>query len=1203
MPTKQKRSGSIGGAADEAGGLYRRSVAALFVAYGLNGTPFLGLPIRETDAIVDAVALETDFAVDDLLVQFRVGRLFVQTKRTLNFGRPMREVTAQWVRALQDQRFRRTEDLIAAAAGNLSHSVLDAAEALDRLRDGATLFSSRQSCALSRLRDLLRTHGVLNSEVVESILSRAVILSLQAESVDHEHAERGRLLLDGHVVRKGHGARAWRELLTISGEAARSRLSYSIDVWLERLRRRQVPLTIDDEASRAAYLEKRRQAVERYRKQLQRSGDYVDLASIGLRIPPVALSEMDATIDVREPQADEQDSLDLFWSFRLCGRVVLTGLPGSGKSTVVARVVSEWARRCNWALPVAVSLRRVAEKERFRKQPLHDHILDIAVELVDPVDRPLVREALEGALSSGQAALFLDGLDEAADRSLDLASDIAKLLEEIHSDTDVLLATRDVAYADAQVLGFRDLRLCPPRETGRTVEAVLRAIASHESRADSDEWVGIRVEWVKRLMTVDSKLKETPLIPILLASLAADYQADQLPSTRSRILEQVVRNVVVKREVKREIRVSGIPPGHEKNIALEAFPIVASALEKGGGSATRADLAKPVGDYLQRNWGLAPSVARATADQLLVFWDESGIFVANSQQKIVSPRLRLFLEIGAALHAVSMPTDDATSWVGDIARKGNRGEILILAAGLSQIVAEALIDLACRGSEPLEDRLALEAAQALSEGGKARATRVGQLIERLMPIVRRGDPEAWSATQAITRIPVPTGVQAQVLDTVRASLPPEHALVASAQASLAWNWPADRRDEVLEQVLRVKRLPRLGPPSLLIDRTFTRVLVEAATMLLPSRPELAPVVAEATKHASWVGATELREVLLRYGHQEIAMESFRSTHESDFSEKMAKSFRRMDKDHDDILETLVQLSPHADLSLSQERRLSELASFVETLNLDDFSAWLSGDKWRALRSDWVHLIATLGGFDKSVVAKQAAVVRREAAVDPGGGHSPFGHLFAFATEADLNQWDKVSDVDGARSFLLRILHSGRGSALVAARALAEHPDAEGTAEAIRSTWDTLPRESVVFAVWAYLKLMGDDPGEVVSLAHSRNENVRQAVATIDTSVEAGRPTRVSLHLANDPVRQVRLAAIKQLEKMSGNPVSPEILSLPEDIRSSDDMPFKCHHCGTSCEAHHDSCPSCHIITQRPSVAAGESLKNLRLKAEGTSSCQ
>ena len=56
MPTKRKRSGAIGGATNEAGGLYRRSVAALFVAYGLNGAPFVGLPIRETDAIVDAVA-------------------------------------------------------------------------------------------------------------------------------------------------------------------------------------------------------------------------------------------------------------------------------------------------------------------------------------------------------------------------------------------------------------------------------------------------------------------------------------------------------------------------------------------------------------------------------------------------------------------------------------------------------------------------------------------------------------------------------------------------------------------------------------------------------------------------------------------------------------------------------------------------------------------------------------------------------------------------------------------------------------------------------------------------------------------------------------------------------------------------------------------------------------------------------------------
>lgn len=103
MSGKRARSGSVGGAADEAGAQYRRGVAALFVAYGLNGIPFPGLPIGDPDAIVEAVALEADFPVDDLLVELRGGRLFVQAKRTLKFDRTMFEVTGQWLRAVRDR--------------------------------------------------------------------------------------------------------------------------------------------------------------------------------------------------------------------------------------------------------------------------------------------------------------------------------------------------------------------------------------------------------------------------------------------------------------------------------------------------------------------------------------------------------------------------------------------------------------------------------------------------------------------------------------------------------------------------------------------------------------------------------------------------------------------------------------------------------------------------------------------------------------------------------------------------------------------------------------------------------------------------------------------------------------------------------------------------------------------------------------------
>ena len=276
--------------------------------------------------------------------------------------------------------------------------------------------------------------------------------------------------------------------------------------------------------------------------------------------------------------------------------MVLTGLPGGGKSIAVARVASEWARREGWSLPILVSLRQVAEKERLRGKPLRDEILNMAAQLVDPTDRALVREALEDAVNTGQAALFLDGLDEAADRSLNLISDIVNLLEEIHADTDVLLTTRDVAYSDARILGFRDLRLCRPRDADRTVKVVLQVIASHNRVADADQWVEERVEWVRQLMREDSQLGETPLVPVLLASLAANHQAEELPRTRSRILERVVRDVAGQREVKRKIRIPSDLQGHEEEVVLGAFRKIATALEGAGGTAPRSDLVKPVRD-------------------------------------------------------------------------------------------------------------------------------------------------------------------------------------------------------------------------------------------------------------------------------------------------------------------------------------------------------------------------------------------------------------------------------------------------------------------------------------------------------------------------------------------------------------------------------------------------------------------------------
>ena len=166
---------ATGGAADEAGGHYRRAVATLFAAYGLNGTSFPGLPNRGTEAVVRAVGLETNFPTDDLLVAFPASRLYVQAKRTLHYGRPMREIAPQWLNSVRDHRFDANNDLLAAVAQTCSAPIRDLGYALLRRRHDAVSFSSRESAALLKLTDLLRRHGAQDAELA-SILSRAVIL-------------------------------------------------------------------------------------------------------------------------------------------------------------------------------------------------------------------------------------------------------------------------------------------------------------------------------------------------------------------------------------------------------------------------------------------------------------------------------------------------------------------------------------------------------------------------------------------------------------------------------------------------------------------------------------------------------------------------------------------------------------------------------------------------------------------------------------------------------------------------------------------------------------------------------------------------------------------------------------------------------------------------------------------------------------------
>lgn len=1195
----QSSASSTGGSSDEAGGAYRRGLVAFFAAHGLNGLPVSGLPFTGSDAIVDGVAAEVAFAVDDVLVELAGGRLFIQAKRTLRFGRPMREVADQWLAAVRHPQFRPDTDLIGAASGELAGPIRELALGLDRRRHGATIFSVAQEQALNRLKRLLRDRGASAPEV-EKALARGIILELKVEEFGQEDSDRGRLLLDGHVVAKGEGGRAWRELLSISGEAARLRLGHSIPAWQFELGKRGLPLTIDSVASRSAYLARRAEAMNRYRSGLRKRGEYVDLTAIGLGVPPIPLSEMDSDIGVRTGDDERGSGDDLLWALRRRGRITLTGLPGGGKSTALRAVAAEWGRRDDWSVPIFVSLKKVAAHDLFRKRPLHYQVVDDAIQTVQPKDEKLVREALGEALDQGHALLILDGLDEAADRSQMLASDIAELLKGIHPDTDVLLATRDVAFADASMLRFDVFRLGRPTEQLVPVTAVLRAIALQRGVGDQESWVNARVEWIEEALARDHQLGETPLLPVLLASIAADHEAANLPHTRLGILGQVVEDVVRRCESKRQVRITGLPDSQQASAVLGTFKQIAVTLSQKGGGAPRAELITNIAAYLECDWGLPLGPSQTTAEEILLFWDDSGMFVAQGAQKTVSARHSLFQEMGAALFSASLPNDKAVAWVKGAAPKPELKETIQLAATRSRVIADALIDVVCSGppNDPY-DRLASAAADALDQGGTASVPQLRRLIARLQEQIVFGDAEGWRAFRRLARLAVPADLIDPLLKSVGNHFSAEHAAIARANAVLFWGWDSGRAIEHCEAALRVATLPALRRRfdrggldlDLLADDLFARVIENAATALIPTRPDLAEILAESVHHLPMYATQAIIKVLRANGYDEIAdRTNAKYLDDNGFVERIRAGARQTDEDIRNLLNSLASHSPSAELSLSQGRRLRELASYVETLDLNAIPAWMRGARWRDLKEPFFRLIGELGGFDESTLGAQAKLMLQEIAGGSGRGNAAFFSLFQGAGAAELSRWTQVSDPIEARALLLRILHAPRPSAVVAAKALATHPDGDDTAQLIEKEFSKLPRESVLPAIWAHLSLVSEPDKRALLLARSQFSSIREAVARSVTIIDKGKRNELAELFAHDPNRQVRLAAVGCAK---ADQPSAELVAFLESIAQDVDPPFTCYHCGTENPSANDSCSSCHVVTPRPSREAASLIESLR----------
>ncbi len=1178
----------IGGASGDAGIEYQRAVAAFFAAHGLNGVAVTGVRVPSSAAVVESVALETDEVVDDVAVTLKSPyRLLIQAKRTLRKGSVFDKVARQWLHAVRDDRYDAEYTRLVVCSRSMPWWGEAAGAVFDRERHGrGGGRTAREQQAVAIVEDALRE---AEPHELEAAKASAVFLPLALDE-GADSSDRARLLLDGRVVVAGEGLAAWRHLVRIAGIFARGRSGGAMEDWLQHLRDSEMTLVQDEEASAAARLERRHQAVTAYRKMLCDRGASLDLRSLGADIPPIPFDELDADVKVKVPESDDRDrGRELLWAFRRRGRVLLTGLPGGGKTTALRRIAGQWAGYRRWALPVCASLKRISEispPAAFREA-----ISAVATETLSGEDGRFVREAIDEGLSRGTVALFLDGLDESGSRRHELVRALDDLLAACHADVDIILATRDVAYSQGATLGFADLRLQRPDDLSDTIRRVLVA-AAEARRVAGDEvegWIAERADWVEAVVSSNPPLGETPLMPVLLTLLASESHIDDLPARRVLILSRVIRDVVHRSERQRpHFRIGSLSAEETASALVATFPLIAREIAAAGGSSPREPLEGALRRVLVEDWRLPSAGSEAAAARILAFWDDASIFVGRGERNTVSPGTQLFLEVGEALYAAHLVDAEARAWTRNAAADEFRHETLVLAASLSRTVADQLfIETAAAPTHALLNA-AVDAALDGAEGDVAR------LVPPALDRISVGDKDAWYLAEKVLKLPLPDIFEPALAEAFTSAFAGGRQRVGRALVVLKYGRRSSEALQWLGEVLDVRDLEPLpggsgALPGLQLrissDRAVSKAIVGATDILLDEGWPILESVESAATGLSSAGLNEMVAVLERHGHAELGARLVQQSEEA--ARPAVHRLSRM-FDHDrlsveEALSTVVSLDRPATLSPAEARRLDELADFCETLNLNWMSAWqLSADRFATM----VELVATLGGFKRDVVAAQAQVVLD--LVKHWGHHGPFFGLFDLARSRGLSRWADVGDQDAAVQFFVSLLGSGWYNTHLSVIALIDLPSPQ---DARGRVLECLPRIGVRerhLAALAALVMSADQRQLALKWASDADPVLRRVAAEeyqVLLDQHGVGPLCLLIRDDDGGVREQALRFVEKHHLLADGHVRETV----EHAGRSDPPGWMCTSCGAANAPMSGGCTKCSVIAPNPRAAAASLL--------------
>jgi hypothetical protein len=982
---------------------------------------------------------ETDEPTDDITCRLSDGSaMYVSAKRACGVDRDLKSTVAQWVAQAPSLS---EGGLLALAVAEPRGLVRHLGDALLKRQAGSPTYLAGEQDVLKALDQLL---APAQKEVRDRVLGAARVLKVDAADAGSPEFDLAAAMLEGSVVDPGDGARAVRALsLSMHTQAGRAS-STSAGDWVRVLREAGIRVYADHRGPRGAAVMARQVAVEEYRAKLAGRRGYLDLSLLADDLPPLRVDALADGLQVAIGQErGRPEERPLLAVARRWPRMLLVGLPGSGKSLALRQLAAAWAEDSRAPVPVLVSLGAVARRCSGPGSLTLSVLCEAAAGVAPSEQRAVLAAALEVLCGSGGAMLMLDGLDECLERRALVADELGVLAGSLPPDTGLIVATRASGERAARRLGLPVATLVSPLNLDLVMQRLLEHVAGvRVPERERPSWVASRVGWLDQARWEDREMTSVPLLATLLVLVAVGSADSQLPGSRARLLKTAVTDSVSRWERPRA------EPGDRADWPtdgqlLDGYAAIGHRLAIAGETSV-ADTVADVSAMLADRWMLSPGAAAEAAEKIVWFWDEHvGVFVQTGAG-VMAARSRVFCEIASAMWAAGLPERQIAEWVAESLDDPERAESLQLAAGLESKVIAALLT---QGDSRAQQSAALIAAAAVQDGMILTPDLMSGLIASLEGGARQGttppsendsaEPPAagpedqkqeetpgWACARELARLRLPAvlhGRRRELLSGLRLSGGQQaiaQALCALSEAEATGSPPGKQEEQVIRQALDLP-LPR---EHALRESPEGHLVFELGPSLMTGHVEVAIGAARHLEALDERLARRIHEIgersyFLVYPQvaQALADRGYRFALPSDPVSPQIQRAAAIWNNHPELplLRAAARLSgSHAAMSPAIAWRLTNLLDLFTALGAAKVSA---RDLLAAVTSDtdetreqWLGCAVKIAGLDAAAIAAQARHAISECR-QPGNSRSH--HIIELIITASPHH---VQEIHGAR---------------------------------------------------------------------------------------------------------------------------------------------------------------------------------------------